>query len=211
MLALNNVSLGFGETPLFKPLSLTIDAGEIALLMAPSGAGKSTLLSWICGMPDPALNAEGHVALDGHDLAGLPPEKRRIGIMFQDPLMFPHLTVAGNLGFGMTQGGTAAERRQIINHQLDRIGLTGIADRDPLTLSGGQKARLALMRCLMAEPDALLLDEPFSGLDDATRASFAELVHDEISTRRLPVLMVSHDPRDRDQAGIAPVYLEPLS
>ena len=176
--------------------------------MAPSGAGKSTLLSWICGMPDPELKASGSITLNGRTLNGLPPEARRIGIMFQDPLMFPHLTVAGNLAFGMKPGGN---RKEIIDHQLERIGLAGMADRDPLTLSGGQKARLALMRCLMAEPDALLLDEPFSGLDDDTRDMFSALVHQEISSRNLPVLMVSHDPRDRDQSGVAPVYLEALN
>ena len=208
MLVIQDVSLRFTETPLFKPLSLSISKGEIALLMAPSGAGKSTLLSWICGMPDPALKDTGGISLNGRDLSHLPPEKRRIGIMFQDPLMFPHLSVAGNLGFGMKAGGTKTERRQIIDQQLERIGLGGMGGRDPLTLSGGQKARLALMRCLMAEPDALLLDEPFSGLDDATRETFAALVRDEIKTRNLPVLMVSHDPRDREQAEVAPVFLE---
>lgn len=206
-LIIKNAALGFGDKMLFQPLSLKINKGEVALLMAPSGAGKSTLLSWICGMPDPDLKASGSIRLNGRTLDGLPPEARRIGIMFQDPLMFPHLTVAGNLAFGMKPGGN---RKEIIDHQLERIGLAGMADRDPLTLSGGQKARLALMRCLMAEPDALLLDEPFSGLDDDTRDMFSALVHKEISSRNLPVLMVSHDPRDRDQSGVAPVYLEAL-
>ena len=206
-LIIKNAALGFGDKMLFQPLSLKINKGEVALLMAPSGAGKSTLLSWICGMPDPDLKASGSIRLNGRTLDGLPPEARRIGIMFQDPLMFPHLTVAGNLAFGMKPGGN---RKEIIDHQLERIGLAGMADRDPLTLSGGQKARLALMRCLMAEPDALLLDEPFSGLDDDTRDMFSALVHQEISSRNLPVLMVSHDPRDRDQSGVAPVYLEAL-
>ena len=206
-LIIKNAALGFGDKMLFQPLSLKINKGEVALLMAPSGAGKSTLLSWICGMPDPDLKASGSITLNGRTLDDLPPEARRIGIMFQDPLMFPHLTVAGNLAFGMKPGGN---RKEIIDHQLERIGLAGMADRDPLTLSGGQKARLALMRCLMAEPDALLLDEPFSGLDDDTRDMFSALVHQEISSRNLPVLMVSHDPRDRDQSGVAPVYLEAL-
>lgn len=206
-LIIENAALGFGDKLLFQPLSLKINKGDVALLMAPSGAGKSTLLSWICGMPDPDLRASGSITLNGQTLNGLPPEARRIGIMFQDPLMFPHLTVAGNLAFGMKPGGN---RKEIIDHQLERIGLAGMADRDPLTLSGGQKARLALMRCLMAEPDALLLDEPFSGLDDDTRDMFSALVHQEISSRNLPVLMVSHDPRDRDQSGVAPVYLEAL-
>jgi len=206
-LTIENAALGFGDTLLFQPLSLKINKGDVALLMAPSGAGKSTLLSWICGMPDPDLKASGSITLNGRMLNGLPPEARCIGIMFQDPLMFPHLTVAGNLAFGMKPGGN---RKEIINHQLERIGLAGMANRDPLTLSGGQKARLALMRCLMAEPDALLLDEPFSGLDDDTRDMFSALVHQEISSRNLPVLMVSHDPRDRDQSGVAPVYLEAL-
>ena len=211
MLTITHANLRFGETPLFQPLSLEIAAGEIALLMAPSGAGKSTLLSWICGMPDPALIASGTIHLNGQSLDHLPPEKRGIGIMFQDPLMFPHLSVAGNLAFGMKPGGTARSRRAIIDEQLDRIGLGGLGDRDPLTLSGGQKARLALMRSLMAEPQALLLDEPFSGLDDDTRATFSDLVRAEISLRQLPVLIVSHDPRDRAQAETAPIHLEPFS
>jgi len=211
MLIVKNASLRFGEMPLFQPLSLEVAAGEMALLMAPSGAGKSTLLSWICGMPDPALIASGSIHLNGQGVDHLPPEQRGIGIMFQDPLMFPHLSVAGNLAFGMKPGGTARDRRAKIDEQLDRIGLGGFGDRDPLTLSGGQKARLALMRSLMAEPQALLLDEPFSGLDDDTRATFSELVRAEITMRQLPVLMVSHDPRDRAQAKTAPIPLKPYA
>ena len=216
-LIIKDVSLSFGSAALFKPLSLTIPQGEIALLMAPSGAGKSTLLSWICGMPDPALKTSGSIILNGKNLDGIAPENRRIGIMFQDPLMFPHLTVAGNLAFGMKANTAQSNkshqksRREIIDDHLDRIGLSGMADRDPLTLSGGQKARLALMRCLLADPDALLLDEPFSGLDDDTRTTFSALVHEEITHRNLPVLMVSHDPRDRDHSGVAPVFLEALN
>ncbi|MCE2516518.1 MAG: ATP-binding cassette domain-containing protein [Alphaproteobacteria bacterium] len=200
MLVLDNVALGFGGAPLFAPLSLTIKGGDIALLTAPSGAGKSTLLRWICGMPTNGLTGDGHVSLNGRPLNSVAVEKRRIGMMFQEPLMFPHLTVADNLGFGLTRGGSAAQRRDIIARQLERVGMAGFEERDPMTLSGGQKARVALIRSLLAEPEALLLDEPFSGLDDVIRDDFAQLVREEIKARKLPVVMVSHDPRDRDYA-----------
>lgn len=200
MLVLDHVALGFGATSLFAPVSLSIAGGDIVLLTAPSGAGKSTLLRWICGMPTDGLTGGGGVTLNGRPLNDVPVEKRRIGMMFQEPLMFPHLTVAGNLAFGLKAGGSAADRRAVICRQLDRIGMAGMEDRDPMTLSGGQKARVALMRSLLAEPEALLLDEPFSGLDDKIRDDFAQLVREEIKTRKLPVLLVSHDPRDRDYA-----------
>ena len=211
MLVINEVTLGFGGRPLFAPISLEVAAGDIALLTAPSGVGKSTLLRWICGMADAGLTAEGDIFLDGTLMNDVVIEKRQMGMMFQEPLMFPHLTVAGNLAFGLKRSGNRAERKSIIAGQLEEMGMAGMEDRDPMTLSGGQKARVALIRCMLAEPKALLLDEPFSGLDDVTREDFADLVKREVRARKLPVLMVSHDPRDRNYADHPPIPLYPMT
>ena len=196
MLSITLATLGFGEEPLIKDFSLDINPGEIVLITAPSGYGKSTLLRWISGMPDQNLNVDGQIFLNGNPIHSLPIEKRKIGMIFQDPLMFPHLNVSGNLSFSLEAQIPRNQRKAIISQTLKSIGMEGFEHRDALTLSGGQKARLALMRSLLAKPQALLLDEPFSGLDGQTRDEFAALVKNEIKSNSLPVLMVSHDPRD---------------
>lgn len=208
MLTINNATLGFDDTPLIHDFSIEVKAGEIILITAPSGYGKSTLLSWISGMPSPHLQAHGEIYLNDTSIHDLPIEKRAIGMIFQDPLMFPHLTVAGNLAFGISRDQTTGSRKDVIDQALHNIGLAGLGDRDAMTLSGGQKARVALMRSLLANPRALLLDEPFSGLDGKTRDDFAQLVKQEIRARNLPVLMVSHDPRDTDYADKPAISLE---
>lgn len=195
-LLLDAVSVSIGGRALFPPLSLHVPQGEAATVMGPSGCGKSSLLAAICGTLDPALTAAGRVLLDGVPLDGLPPERRRVGILFQDDLLFPHLSVGGNLAFGLPRGLPRAERRARIAAALAEAELPGFADRDPATLSGGQRARVALMRALLAEPRALLLDEPFSRLDAALRARFRAFVLGHAAARGLPVLLVTHDPAD---------------
>jgi putative thiamine transport system ATP-binding protein len=195
-LVLDSVSIAVAERPLFPPLSLHVARGDVATLMGPSGCGKSSLLAFLCGTLDPALSATGRVSLDGVPLDGLPPERRRIGILFQDDLLFPHLSVGSNLAFGMPPGLPRAERRARIEAALAEAELPGFAERDPATLSGGQRARVALMRALLAEPRALLLDEPFGKLDAALRARFRAFVLDHAAARGLPVLLVTHDPAD---------------
>jgi putative thiamine transport system ATP-binding protein len=195
-LVLDSVSIAVAERPLFPPLSLHVGRGDVATLMGPSGCGKSSLLAFLCGTLDPALSATGRVSLDGVPLDGLPPERRRIGILFQDDLLFPHLSVGSNLAFGMPPGLPRAERRARIEAALAEAELPGFAERDPATLSGGQRARVALMRALLAEPRALLLDEPFAKLDAALRARFRAFVLDHAAARGLPVLLVTHDPAD---------------
>jgi len=182
---------------------LAVDArvapGEVLTVMGPSGAGKSTLLAFVTGTLAPAFRAEGRAILDGRDLTGLPPEARRVGILFQDDLLFPHLSVAGNLAFGLPRA--VRDRRARIEAALAEIGLEGYGPRDPATLSGGQKARVALMRTLLAEPAALLLDEPFGRLDAERRARIRALVFARATARGLPVLLVTHDPEDAEAAG----------
>jgi putative thiamine transport system ATP-binding protein len=194
-LNLSYVSITLAGAELIKPVSLSIDAGETVTLMGASGAGKSTLLSFIAGDLEAPFVATGSVTLEGHDLIGVPPERRRIGRLFQDDLLFPHLTVAENLLFGMPRG-PREERLAKVEAALAEAELTGLGPRPPHTLSGGQRARVALMRALVAEPRAMLLDEPFNKLDTDLRAAMRDFVFSHIAERRIPCLMVTHDRAD---------------
>lgn len=178
-----------------------VDPGAVLTLMGPSGSGKSTLLSLVMGDLAPAFTATGRVSLGGRDLTGLPPEARQVGILYQDPLLFPHLDVGTNLAFGLPRGGARAARVQAVDTALDQIGLAGFAERDPATLSGGQAARVALMRTLLSGPRALLLDEPFSKLDTELRGQMRDLVFGRARDAGIPVLMVTHDAADAEAAG----------
>lgn len=188
--------------PLFAPLTLSVPPSTVTTIVGPSGIGKSTLMDFIGGHLPRGFHASGTVILDGLDVSRLPAEARRIGILFQDAALFPHLSVGDNLAFGLASHirGRAA-RRDAIEAALDQAGLAGFADRDPATLSGGQRARAALMRTLLAEPCALLLDEPFSKLDPDLRADLRRFVFDHIRDRDIPVLMVTHDSEDAAAAN----------
>jgi putative thiamine transport system ATP-binding protein len=199
-LLMEEVELWLGERRLIGPLDLAIAPGEVATLMGPSGSGKSSLLAFICGTLDPAFRAIGRVRLDGADIADLAPERRRLGILFQDDLLFPHLSVGGNLAFGLPAGLANRERRARAVAALAEAGLSGFVDRDPATLSGGQRARVALLRMLLSEPRALLLDEPFGRLDSRLRGQFRQLVFARARAQGLPVLMVTHDREDAEAA-----------
>jgi putative thiamine transport system ATP-binding protein len=208
-LELHDVVISKGGAPLLA-ISKSVASGEVLTVMGPSGVGKSTLLVYITGTLAPDFEAAGRIVLDGHDITDAPPHARRVGILFQDDLLFPHLSVGANLAFGLRVGGTKFERQQKIAKALDEVGLSGFADRDPATLSGGQKARVALMRMLLSEPCALLLDEPFSRLDAALRAQVRELVFARAKARALPVILVTHDAEDAAAAGGEIVTLVPI-
>lgn len=204
-LDLDGVSVSAGGRALFAPLTLSIAPGRIATLMGPSGSGKSSLLAHLCGTLDPALRGQGTVRLGGTDLTRLPAERRRVGILFQDDLLFPHLSVGANLAFGLAAG---PGRRARIDAALAEAELPGLAQRDPATLSGGQRARVALLRALLSEPRALLLDEPFSRLDAALRGRFRSFVFGHAAARGLPVLLVTHDPEDAAAAAGPVIQLQ---
>jgi putative thiamine transport system ATP-binding protein len=200
-LELSGVGISLHGRVLVPPLSLTIDGGRVAVLMGPSGSGKSSLLAHLCGTLDPVFETVGRATLGGVDLEGMPPERRRVGILFQDDLLFPHLSVAENLAFGLpAEVRGKAGRMLVVERALEDADLGGLGGRDPATLSGGQRARVALMRTLLAEPAALLLDEPFSKLDVALRARFRAWVFDHARRRGLPTLLVTHDPADGAEA-----------
>jgi putative thiamine transport system ATP-binding protein len=201
-LELRGVRLEVGGRLLVERLDLAIADGEIVTLMGPSGCGKSTLLAFIGGSLDPAVHAQGEVLLRGRRLDGLPPEARRIGILFQDDLLFPHLAVGENLAFALPRRVRGrALRRARVEAALTEAELSGFAERDPATLSGGQRARVAVMRALLAEPEALLLDEAFAALDAGLRQSFRAFVLDHTRMAGLPVLMATHDAGDATAAG----------
>lgn len=191
-----------GGAALFPPITLTVRPGEVASVMGPSGIGKSTLLDAIGGHLAHGFTLSGQIRLDGTDLGPLPPEARRVGLMFQDAVLFPHLSVGDNLAFGLAWSvrGRVA-RRAAVEAALERAGLADLHDRDPATLSGGQRSRAALMRTLLAEPRALLLDEPFSRLDATLRDDLRAFTFDHIRSRGIPALMVTHDPADAAAAA----------
>ena len=201
LLALSVTPRG-GKAPLFAPLTLSVPDDQIVTVMGASGVGKSTLLDAVAGHLPHDFRLSGQVMLAGRDVTHLPPEARAIGLMFQDAQLFPHLSVGDNLAFGLPaalRGRTA--RAAAVGAALESAGLAGFGPRDPATLSGGQRARIALMRALLAKPRALLLDEPFSRLDASLRAEIRRFVFDHLRAESMPALMVSHDHDDADAAG----------
>lgn len=208
-LRLDKICILRGKTPLIE-IDHRIDPGHVLTLMGPSGVGKSTLLAFLTGTLPPGFSAMGRVFLGTTDITDLAPDRRRLGILFQDDLLFPHLSVGANLGFGLIPGGSRTARRARIDAALGEIGLDGYGDRDPATLSGGQKARVALMRMLLSNPRALLLDEAFSGLDATLRDQMRRLVFDRARAMDLPVLMVTHDGDDARAAGGEVISLKPI-
>ena len=202
LLRLDAVEIALGGRVLIPSLDLVVGPGECVTVMGPSGCGKSTLLAYLAGTLDPAFRARGRVRVGDDELTDLPPERRRLGLQFQDDLLFPHLSVGGNLAFALAPHvRERGERRHRIEQALVEAGLAGFAERDPATLSGGQRARVALMRTLLAHPRALLLDEPFNRLDAALRGEIRAFVFDHARKRELPALLVTHDAADAEAAG----------
>lgn len=200
-LFLDGVKIALGRRVLVE-LTREVPPGEVLTVMGPSGSGKSSLLAYLAGFLDPAFGASGRAWVDGIEITALPAEERHAGVLFQDPLLFPHMDVAGNLIFALPQSlKSRAARGAQAEAALEGVGLAGMGDRDPATLSGGQKARVALARVLLSAPRMLLLDEPFSKLDMELRQQMRTLVFDKARERGLPVLLVTHDEADAEAAG----------
>ncbi|MGP4014740.1 ABC transporter ATP-binding protein [Saccharopolyspora sp. 5N708] len=178
------------------PLDLAVPAGQVLAVLGPSGAGKSVLLETIAGFRAPR---SGSVLLDGQDITGLPPERRRIGVVFQHAALFPHLSVRDNVGFAPSLRGNRRGRQ--VDDLLDVFGIAHLAKRSPRSLSGGERQRVALARALAARPATLLLDEPLSALDQPVREELREVLRDTLRELAVPAVHVTHD---RDEAlGIA--------
>lgn len=179
-----------------------IAPGEVLTVMGPSGSGKSSLLAYIGGFLDPAFRANGRIFAGAIELTAQAAEERHAGILFQDPLLFPHMSVTGNLVFAI--GADVKDkscRSALAEGMLAGVGLEGLGNRDPDTLSGGQKARVALARVLLSSPRCLLLDEPFSKLDQHLRQQMRDLVFAKARDACLPVILVTHDEADAAAAG----------
>jgi len=201
-LHVNVTRLGTERDALLAPLAFSVSPGAVCTLMGPSGVGKSSLLAAIAGTLSVVseglrpLVFEGTITLNGRRVEALPAYQRGIGLVTQEPLLFPHLTVAENLAFGIAQSSGKAKRAALVAQALQAADLQGYGDADPSRLSGGQRARVALMRALLAEPRALLLDEPFSKLDETLRQHIRDWFFAQVLSRQIPAVLVTHDPLD---------------
>ena len=195
-LVVDRLSIASDRGLLFSDLSFSVDKGEVLAVMGPSGSGKTTLLNFILGSLDGAFSTTGTVALNGRSLDGVPTHQRHIGLQFQDHLLFPHLTVGENLAFGVPRKYSRSTRWQLVKQALTDCGLEGYEHEAPKHLSGGQQARISLMRTLLSEPGLVLLDEPFSKLDSELRGQFRQFVFGQIKSRMIPALIVTHDIQD---------------
>ena len=210
MLELKNITLKWNsptEKTLIKNLSIKIENSEILCVFGESGVGKSSLINVISGVNEENLKIEGEIKLNGVILNNIPTEKRKIGLLLQDGTLFPHLTVEQNLLFGMNKSLNKKEKNSLILDYLDKANMSGFQDRYPNTLSGGQKARIACLRAILSEPNALLLDEPFSSLDPSQRNSFREFVVKQVKRANIPCLLVTHDEGDKVISDKTPLNL----
>ena len=197
MLKVQNLTI----EPLFRQVNFCVPPGEIVTLMGPSGSGKSTLFSWMVGALSSDFKAQGELWLDERRCDTLPVETRGLGILFQDALLFDHFSVGQNLMLALPSRIKGEARRERVEQALRSAGLENYSASDPATLSGGERARVSLLRALLAEPQALLLDEPFSRLDKALRTTFRTWVFDVIRERNIPVVLVTHDEEDIPPGG----------
>ncbi|MDR3106020.1 MAG: ATP-binding cassette domain-containing protein [Yokenella regensburgei] len=201
MLIVNNLTLALNTAPRLNHVSFSVEPGEVVTLMGASGSGKSTLFAWMIGALPTPFKAQGELWLNDRRLDGLTTAQREIGVLFQDALLFDHFSVGKNLLLALPASVKGGERREMVEAALTEAGLAGFYARDPATLSGGQRARVSLLRAMLAQPKALLLDEPFNRLDAPLRERFREWVFAELSGLAIPVVLVTHDAADIPPGG----------
>ncbi len=199
MLQVTGLRFTYDNAPLLQGVDLQVEHGQSVFLLGPSGAGKSTILRCIAGLESPE---EGSISLDGVDLAGVAPHRRGVGLMMQDPSLFPHLTAAQNVSFGMRYHGVPrAEQPSAARKYLAMVDLAHKADALPDQLSGGQQQRIALARTLAAKPRAVLLDEPLTNLDRSLRDELGLRTRDLLQAEGIAALWVTHDEGEAKRLG----------
>lgn len=204
-LAVSDLVVGYSQ-PLHEPFNFTVRKGEILAVLGPSGCGKSTLLSTIAGVIPPL---DGHISLNGLDLANTPIHQRSIGVVFQQPLLFGHLSLIDNIAYGLrAQGINKSVARARAQELLDWVGLTAFKDQRPWELSGGQAGRVALARAIAPNPEALLFDEPYSALDTDTRLRISHEVAELIRETGIPAIHVTHDKQEAESLATDILFLQ---
>lgn len=200
-LRVSGLTKSFGTVTALDSVTLDVPTGSLTALVGPSGCGKSTLLATVAGL----IEADaGDVELDDAPLHGVPAERRPVSLVFQKPLLFPHLSVEANVGFGLRMAGVArAERRERVQAMLEEVRLGDLGARRVGELSGGQEQRVSLARALVLRPSLLLLDEPFSQLDAGLRAEMRTLVRRLHDAYRLTTVFVTHDQAEAVEVGDA--------
>ena len=199
------------EKPFIKNLNLKVNNGKILTIFGSSGIGKSSLINVIAGVYESNLLFTGDIILNNKKITNTLPEKRKIGLLLQDGVLFPHLSVEQNLIFGIKKSLTNKEKYLLINEHLIKANMEGFENRYPNTLSGGQKSRVACLRAILSEPDALLLDEPFSSIDPEQRNSFRLFVVNQIREKKIPCILVTHDESDKLISDYRPLDLNKFS
>ena len=191
MLRVENLTVRFGEITAVHELDLEVETGEVVCVLGPSGCGKSTLLRVIAGLEDPV---SGSVAWDGNDMTTVPVHRRGFGLMFQDYALFPHKSVAANVGFGLRmQSLGRPEIDARVEEVLDQVGLAGYGERSVSQLSGGQQQRVALARAIAPSPTLLMFDEPLGSLDRSLRERLVLELSDVLTRLSITALYVTHD------------------
>lgn len=196
VLALEQFQVYLDGRPLTSALNTRVEGGQILTLMGPSGCGKSSLLLAMAGYAHAPLSTQGKVLIDNEDVTVLPAYQRKIGLLFQDDLLFPHLNVTQNLLFALPERIGKEEQHQQVTQALGKIDMAEFSSRYPDELSGGQRARISLLRTLLSRPLAVALDEPFSKLDKSLRQQFRQWVFGELQQANIATLLVTHDEDD---------------
>ena len=196
MLKVANLSVAFDGKPIITDLSFEVPTATTLAITGPSGVGKSTVLQAICGL---VRISSGVISVDNHDITHVPTHKRGIGMVTQSNDLFPHLTVSQNIAFGLRmRGSSSKDTSQRVQEMLDVVGLSDFAERDIHSLSGGESRRISLARALAPSPSILLLDEPFTGLDDETHTSLMQQVKSILQSSAMTSILVTHDQSEAD-------------
>ena len=205
-LFLTDINVELGKKHILKNVSLEVKTGQLISLLGSSGCGKSTLLKTVAGIIEPS---SGDVLIDGKSVLGVPVHRRGAVIVFQDLRLFPHMTVAENVEFALKMSGMKQQQyREIAREQLEKVRLEGLEDRRISQISGGQMQRVALARAFAVRPSVMLLDEPFSSLDEELRLEMGNLLLELQRESELTTVLVTHDTQEARRLSDAIAYMK---